>query len=89
LIIAQQPCHRFCCNVPHIELIRQSLLAHSIRQSLLARSIRQSNSVADIVNHSSSVFQDSLWHLLPHFWSWFWSKVIQNALNHQLTSVHS
>jgi len=80
LIIAQQPWHKFCCNAPHVELIRQNLLA---------RSIQQSDIVANIVNHPSSLFQDSIWHLLPHFWLWFWSKVIRNALHHQLTSVHS
>jgi len=79
-INVQQPCHIFCCNAPHVELIQQNLLACSIQQSDI---------VANIVNRSSSVFQDSLWHLLPHFWSWFWSKFIQNALYHRLTLVHS
>jgi hypothetical protein len=59
LIIAQQPWLKFCCSVPHIELIQQNLLAHSIQQFDI---------VADIMNHLSSLFQDSLWHLLPHFW---------------------
>jgi len=30
LIVAQQPWHKFCCSAPHIELIRQNLLACSI-----------------------------------------------------------
>jgi hypothetical protein len=58
LIIAQQPWHKFCCIEPRVELIRQNSLAHSIRQS---------DNVANIVNRSSSVFQDSLSHFCHFF----------------------
>ena len=53
LIIAQQPWHNFCCNARHAELIQQNSLAHSIQQS---------DNIANVVNRSSSVFQDSLLH---------------------------
>jgi hypothetical protein len=49
-LVRCQPWSKFCCNAPH-ELIRQNSLA---------RSVRQSDNVANVVNLSSSVFQDSL-----------------------------
>jgi hypothetical protein len=57
LIIAQQPWHKFCCNPPHVELIRQNSLA---------RSIRQSDNVAN-VNRTSSVLPFSLSHFCHIF----------------------
>jgi len=58
LITAQQPWHKFCCIVPHVEVIQQNSLAHSVRQS---------DSVANVVNRLSLVFQDSLSHFCQIF----------------------
>jgi hypothetical protein len=50
LVSAQQPGHKFGCNVPHVELIQQNSLT---------RSTRQFYNVTNIVNRSPSAFQDS------------------------------